>query len=206
MEMLKALFTKLAFKYTEDLRLINQFWEEIEVGYSSPFRHYHNLNHLKYMLNKMTEYCGHLNDTGPIIFSIFYHDMVYDVKSSCNEEESASFAKNRLKEMKVPEAIIKKCEHQIISTNKHQLDDDSDTNFLIDFDLAILGKTPHKYKEYTQQIRKEYIIYPDAVYNSGRKKVIEHFLDMKNIFKTSEFQLTFEKQAKKNLKAEWLTL
>ncbi|UII28295.1 hypothetical protein LVD15_07670 [Fulvivirga maritima] len=206
MEILKALFTKLASKYTEDLRLINQFWEEIEVGYSSPFRHYHNLNHLKYMLDKMNEHRGLLNDTDTIIFSIFYHDIVYDVKNSYNEEESASFAKERLKKMKVSESITKKCEHQIISTKKHQLDDDSDTNFLIDFDLAILGETPHKYKAYTQQIRKEYEIYPDEVYNSGRKKVVEHFLDMENIFKTSEFQLTFEKQAKENLKAEWLTL
>jgi predicted metal-dependent HD superfamily phosphohydrolase len=40
------------------------------------------------------------------------------------------------------------------------------------------------------------------MYNPGRKKVLQHFLDMKSIFKTPYFIQKFETQAAKNLIAE----
>jgi len=58
------------------------------------------------------------------------------------------------------------------------------------------------YENYTHQLRKEYAVYPDLLYNEGRKKVLMHFLEMNRIFKTDEFYNQFEKQARENLKRE----
>jgi len=43
-------------------------------------------------------------------------------------------------------------------------------------------------------------VYPDLVYNPGRKKVLNHFLAMDSIFKTDYFYNKFDRQAKENLR------
>jgi predicted metal-dependent HD superfamily phosphohydrolase len=79
---------------------------------------------------------------------------------------------------------------------------DSDINIFTDADLSVLGQDWNTYENYLIQIRKEYSIYPDFVYNSGRKKVLQHFLSMERIFKTNNFFEKLEAQAKENLQRE----
>ena len=79
---------------------------------------------------------------------------------------------------------------------------DTDTNLFTDADLAILGTDWNSYKKYYQQIRKEYSIYPDMIYNPGRKKVLHHFLHMERIYKTVWFYNRYEQQAIINLEKE----
>ena len=75
-------------------------------------------------------------------------------------------------------------------------------NFLLDADLAILGKDWETYENYIKQIRKEYSIYPDFLYNLGRKKILIHFLEFEEIFKTEHFKAKYEKIARENIQKE----
>ncbi len=77
-----------------------------------------------------------------------------------------------------------------------------DINYLLDADLSVLGKDRETYLVYTQMIRKEYSIYPDFLYKPGRKKVLRHFLELENIFKTEYFRDQYETQAKENIETE----
>ncbi len=86
--------------------------------------------------------------------------------------------------------------------HQHQVSEESDTNFFIDADLAILGASEDVYREYSKRIRREYNFYPDVIYMPGRKKVLKRFLDMSTIFKTTYFQEKYEEKAKMNLKLE----
>lgn len=88
----------------------------------------------------------------------------------------------------------------ILATKNHELSADNDTNYLLDADLAILGQTLDDYQKYTEQIREEYSIYPDFMYNSGRKKVLNYFLDMDEIYKTPYFKKNYEQKARVNIK------
>ena len=90
-------------------------------------------------------------------------------------------------------------------TSGHEISSDSDTNYFTDADLSILGSNGKAYGEYSKNIRREYWLYPDIIYNAGRRKVIEHFLAMTKIFKTTHFQ-QLEKQARINLQEELLHL
>jgi predicted metal-dependent HD superfamily phosphohydrolase len=58
------------------------------------------------------------------------------------------------------------------------------------------------YSDYYKNVRKEYSIYPNLLYNPGRKKVLKHFLAMGKIFKTDYFYQKFEKNARLNLQKE----
>lgn len=199
---LKETFIALLHQYTHDNNLVNNYWSEIEKAYMSKDRHYHTLAHLENILKELIEVRHRINEWDTILFSLYYHDIVYNVLKSTNEELSAEIAQKRLEAIKIPIQIIEKCYQQIIDTQKHSISQDSDTNFFLDADLSVLGKDWFSYEQYAQRVRKEYSIYPDLVYKPGRKKVLRHFLEMERIFKTDEFFDKYESKARQNIKRE----
>lgn len=200
--MLKDTFLKLLKNYTEDTRLVNECWMEIELQYSTKKRHYHTLSHLDNLLQQLIEVKSNINNWETILFTLYYHDIVYKASKSDNEEQSAILAEKRMKQCCVPTTVIDICKAQILATKKHLIDSSSDTNYFTDADLSVLGQRWESYAAYFQQVRKEYSIYPNMMYNPGRKKVLKHFLEMERIYKTDYFHHTFEVQAKQNLQRE----
>lgn len=200
--MLKETFYNLILRYVGSSDTATELWREIEGKYSTEFRYYHNLNHLESLLRELQQCEKLIEDWDTILFSLFYHDIIYNTLEQNNEEQSADFAKKRLQSFNYPESKIEKCYNQIIATKLHKESLDIDTNLFIDSDLSILGKHWEIYTEYYKQIRKEYSTYQDNIYNSGRIKTLEHFINMKRIFKTDFFFSKYEEQAKNNIRRE----
>ena len=182
--------------------LINRLWVEIIDYYSTPNRYYHNLHHLDHIANELAAIKNEIDDWQTIIAAVAYHDIMYDPLNHDNEERSASLAYDRLTQLGWTSAQKQKCTEQIMATKYHQPSDNSDTNFLIDADLSILGAEARQYLEYTKQIRKEYQVYPDDIYIPGRKKVLAHFLGMEFVFKSSYFRAQYEDRARSNISTE----
>jgi predicted metal-dependent HD superfamily phosphohydrolase len=200
--MLKTTFIELVTKYTNDDRLITELWAEIEQKYTVKQRHYHTLTHLQSLLKQLLEIKDKIGNWDPILFTLYYHDIIYDAQKGDNEEKSAELAEIRMKQLSVPDQFIKSCKSQILATKNHQSDHDTDTNYFTDADLSILGQGLEDYTIYYQNIRKEYAVYPYLVYKTGREKVLKHFLMMERIYKTDYFYHKFEHQAKQNLQFE----
>ncbi|TRX59618.1 hypothetical protein FNH22_09885 [Fulvivirga sp. M361] len=201
-KVLKKTFLELLIKYTDNKNLVNELWNEIETNYSSKKRHYHTLQHLESLLIQCIKIKREIRNWDAILFTLYYHDVVYNPLKSNNEEKSAELAEIRMKKISVPDDTIKLCKRQILATKSHSKSPDSDTNYFTDTDLSVLGQNWKKYSEYYKNVRKEYRIYPDLIYNPGRKKVLTHFLEMDRIFKTDIFYKTFEAQAKQNIQQE----
>ncbi len=199
--LLKDTFTALIQPYSNGA-VVELYWLEIEKAYSGKKRHYHNLMHLEQLWQQLFPLKSVITDWDTLLFSLFYHDMVYNVRRQDNEEKSAELAKQRLQALPFPPAGIDKCIAQILATKSHTLSPDLDTNLFTDADLAILGQDWPTYHRYTQQVRREYSIYPDLLYKPGRKKVLQHFLNMERIFKTAHFFDLYEKVARANLSRE----
>ena len=199
-------FRTEAGRLTDNKVSIDNLWKDIATAYSKKGRHYHNLAHLDNVLSELLQVKELINDWQTIIFSIAYHDFIYDPLKQDNEELSAEVASNKLALLNASNEHKDKCSRQILATKGHQLSPDPDTNYFTDADLAILGSEPDTYDEYTRQIRKEYKYFPNLTYNPGRKKVLKHFLQMEKIFKTSFFAGKYEEQARINLKKELETL
>jgi predicted metal-dependent HD superfamily phosphohydrolase len=204
--MLTDSFLHLIKQHCSNHELANNLWLEIFTKYSEPKRHYHTIQHIEAMITVLKEVKEKAEDWDTLLFAIFYHDIIYKASGNSNEEESAKLAMLRLSEIKYPAEKIAKCAQMILATKKHEPSDDNDTNYLIDADLSILGKSAETYQTYTEQIREEYSIYPDFMYNSGRKKALLHFLQMNSIYKTEYFTTKYEKQARINLQNELETL
>lgn len=199
---LNFIFSDLISKYSNNEKLILDYWKEIEKSYSQKSRKYHNLSHLENMILELENVKKEISDYNVMLFSVFYHDIIYKATAKDNEEKSAEIAETRLEKLNISDDRISKIYNQILATKSHKRSDDSDTNFLLDADLAILGKDWKVYENYIHQIRKEYAIYPDFLYNSGRKKALTHFLEFDEIFKTNYFKEKYEKIARENIQKE----
>lgn len=136
-----------------------------------------------------------------LILSVFYHDIIYKSTKKDNEYQSALILEKHLS--KTDFNHIELCKNQINATKNHTASlTDPDTNLLIDIDLAILGHKKNVYQLYTENVRKEYSIYPKFIYNPARKKAMQHFLEQDRIFKTDEFYNLYESIARDNITRE----
>ena len=200
--MLRQIFIQLVLKYANDNRLSETLWDEIEKNYTNKKRYYHTLDHLENLYQQLTEVKEEIEDWDTILFTLFYHDVIYKPTKSDNEHKSAELARERLQSIAYPVDKISKCFNQIIATKEHSISICKDTNLFTDADLSVLGQAWELYAVYSTQVRKEYAIYPDVIYNSGRKKVLNHSLNMDSIFKTKPFYSKYENAARQNLMKE----
>lgn len=194
----------LSQNYFDNDEVIQSLWNAILTKYTSKSRYYHNLRHISSMLALAKENKSQIVDYDEVLFAIWFHDIIYKSTSKKNEEKSADFAKKALEKCTHKNINIDKIYQLIISTKSHKiiLNDTNDNAFLLDFDLSILGQSWNIYESYIQKIRKEYEIYPDFLYNPGRKKVLQHFLNRKSLYFTEKYQNLLETKARENLKKE----
>lgn len=199
---LKHIFLELAGRFSTDGQLAGTLWAEIEKNYTASSRHYHNLMHVRGMISELEAVRKQIENFDVILFSVFYHDIVYKATAGDNEGQSAALARDRLRKLTANKAVADAVSAQIIATKKHERSADPDINYLLDADMATLGKDWESYLQYAAQIRKEYAVYPDFMYKPGRKKVLQDFLAFDEIYKTPEFREKYEIQARNNLAIE----
>ncbi|MDQ6609518.1 MAG: hypothetical protein M3Y85_06835 [Bacteroidota bacterium] len=204
--MLHNQFTALLLRYTQNEALIQQLWDEIEKAYDDEERYFHNLSHLAQLYTALASLQTSIQDWDSLLFAVFYHDIAYDVVryvlENDNEERSAATAEHALKSIEVPAYKIMLCKQHILATKTHLITTNNDTNIFIDADLSILGQPWEVYQPYMKNIRKEYSIYPDKIYNSGRLKVLKHFIAMPRLYKTDRFYQLYETSARENMSRE----
>ncbi|MEO1050259.1 MAG: hypothetical protein AAFX87_06525 [Bacteroidota bacterium] len=203
-EMLRESWFSLADRYSGDGELKTELFDELVSYYSHKSRHYHGLTHINNLLRLTEEYQEHLSQRDQVLWAIWYHDAIYNVRKGNNEEKSAELSMAQLDRLGLSQEVLTKISDLILATKSHVLAEDSDfdTAFMLDIDLSILGSNEADYKAYTKQIRKEYRIYPDFMYRKGRKKVLHSFLEQERIFKTDLFYPLWEDQARANLGQE----
>lgn len=200
--MLQETYTQLLEKYTDDKKLIADLWAEIAANYSAPKRYYHTLSHLENLLQQLILVKDQIENWEAVLFTLYYHDVIYDALRPDNEEQSAELAEKRMTHVLVPARLIESCKNHILATKTHVKSSDPDTNYFTDADLSILGQEAENYREYSKNVRLEYSSYPDLVYNEGRTKVLNHFLSLEQIYKTGFFYGKYEEQARQNISGE----
>jgi predicted metal-dependent HD superfamily phosphohydrolase len=196
----EMLFRQLAESYSPEP--YNDLWQEIALAYSEDHRFYHDLSHLVNLLEELAPAWDNFADRDAVMFALFYHDSIYDVKSRTNEEESADLARRRMVRLQVPLKTIKAATSHIMATKSHAPTGNGDTDLFTDADLSILGKPEEQYMNYSRNVRKEYEIYPDELYVPARMSVLQRFLDKRRIYKTELFSDSYENAAIANMKSE----
>ena len=199
---IQAIFTSVVLRNTNERKLINQLWQEIEAAYHDDSRYYHTLKHLQFVYNELLPLKQNIHDWDSVLFALFYHDIIYIPTRPDNELKSAELAKDRLESIHLPLIQIEKCMQMILATKDHVISDEDEINLFTDADLSILGSSRSVYAEYCHNVRKEYAVLPDSIYNAGRNTFLQKLINMPVIFKTEHFYRKYEKTVRENIEYE----
>jgi predicted metal-dependent HD superfamily phosphohydrolase len=172
------------------------FWE-IERRYSEPHRAYHNPLHIDECLQEFDRMRGEARDPIALELAIWFHDVIYDPRATDNEEQSARFASECLKEASTE--IVRHVSTLILVTKSHDTSNINDASLLVDIDLSILGKPPERFSQFESGIRREYAWVPADVYRQRRAEILEGFLKRERIYHTESFRERYEDAARHNL-------
>lgn len=171
--------------------------KDVLAHYAEPHRAYHNLVHILSMLDEM-ENAGLFSPE--LAFAIWFHDIVYDPLAKDNEKRSAEVAKHAARTLGLLDSFSNEVDILIMGTVHISPSEEERIWWIIDLDLAILGKPAEEFDAYEAGIRAEYGMYSDADFRAGRAKILQSFLDRVSIYTTPLFRKRYEDAARSNLR------
>ena len=177
---------------------------ELVTRYREPARHYHTLDHVRAVLDRIDALWPDAPQALPL--AAWLHDIIYDPRAADNEERSADYARALLPTLGVSATTTDETARLILLTRSHEADaDDRAGRTLLAADLAILAADAPAYYAYADAIRREYAWVPEPDYRAGRCRILERFLVRPRIFFTTEMAEA-ERMARDNLAREiaWL--
>ena len=180
-------------------------WAAVMAAWSEPHRRYHDLSHLAAVLGLVDALAAAADDADAVRLAAWYHDAVYDPRSTENEARSAGRARAGLRGL-VSDERLAEVERLVLLTADHDPDpDDANGAVLCDADLAVLASPPEAYAGYASAVRAEYGHLSDAEFTAGRIAVLERLLALPALYRLPDDDERWTATARANLGAE-LTL
>ena len=167
--------------------------------YSETHRHYHTLEHLHACLRHLDSLADLAHRPHEVAVALWFHDVVYTIGASDNEQRSADWAGTALLAAGAAPETAGRVHALIMVTRHDQPPKTPDAALLLDIDLAILGAPAAIFDAYEQQIFREYQAVPSAAFRSNRARILKGFLDRERIYHTPRFHDQRETQARANL-------
>lgn len=174
-------------------------FDELEDAYSEPGRFYHTDQHIAQCLRHFQDLRALSDHPAEVEVGLWFHDAVYDTHKPDNEERSAGWARSFLESAGGAPGAVERIESLIISTKTHEAHD-TDTEIMLDVDLAILGAPIDVFEGYDALIRREYDWVSEAEFCEGRARILKAFLERPIIYHTSLFFDRYESRARENLR------
>lgn len=196
---------ELGRKYTNNNTLLCDIYFDIEERYSASNRHYHNLTHIEKMLNEIYARQDKIKNLDKLLFSAWFHDIIYNPWRKNNEEKSAAYAIKQLSKIGVDNNLIQEIKYLILQTQNHLKDNrvnEFDDQLFLDIDILILAADRNEYAEYLINVKKEYWFVVWGIFKERRKAFCNALIAKNNIYFTKEFQELYEEKAKNNLREE----
>ncbi|XP_050538236.1 uncharacterized protein LOC126903787 isoform X2 [Daktulosphaira vitifoliae] len=178
--------------------------------YTSPKRQCHGLNDLYNCLKHYESSKEFLKNPNAVFLALLFRHFEYDPKdTNCSEVNINHFKKfadeSKLCNDLCDEVISLLKVASINSTDEHKIEGCfgyDDTHYFLDIDMAVLGMSPTEYKNYINQVRKEYDFLDENSYKDLRLKILENFLQIPNIYATEFFRQKYELAARSNIQKE----
>ena len=168
-------------------------------AYAEPQRHYHTLQHLVECIEHLQENLDQALAPAEVEIAQWFHDAIYDLMASNNEQQSADWAVSALTEAQVATDKIERIKTLIMATQHSAKPQGQDQQLLVDIDLAILGATGPRFEEYETQVRAEYAWVPEPLFRAKRQEILMEFLGRNPLYNTPRLRNKLEQQAQANL-------
>lgn len=168
--------------------------------YSEPQRKYHSMQHLTECIQLFESVRSLAQHPDEVALGLWFHDAIYEIGRSDNEEQSAEWARRVLEQAGVAKEAVERVYALVMVTRHTRLPVAPDEQLLVDIDLSILGAPPPRFAQYEQQIRAEYSAVPLDAFRIRRRGILQSFLDRPRIYNTVHFFGLLEERARENLK------
>jgi predicted metal-dependent HD superfamily phosphohydrolase len=177
--------------------------------WGEPSRRYHTTTHLVEMFGALEEVedAREINDRQGSVarLAAWFHDAIYDPASSSgsNEADSATLARDALKELRFHDRDIDSVDRLIHLTAKHDAEASQPLDAAFhDADLWILSTKAERFDSYCEQVRQEYAHVSDTDYRQGRAAILRPLMHRDRIYRTSHALHSWETPARINLGRE----
>jgi predicted metal-dependent HD superfamily phosphohydrolase len=174
-------------------------YSALDAAYREPARVYHTTEHLADCLARLDEFREPESERDPVEAAIWFHDAVYDPRSSENESRSAEWAARALRQARVTANLVQRISALVLLTRHLAPPTDSAGRLLCDIDLSILGRETEEFDRFERAIRAEYAWVPETQYRAGRARVLRGFLERQPLYQTAPFRVRYEEAARQNL-------
>jgi predicted metal-dependent HD superfamily phosphohydrolase len=174
--------------------------DDLLAAWSEPDRAYHDVRHLEDCLEQVDGLPVETATHDLVEAALWFHDAIYDPRSSDNEERSARWASEALAAAGVAAPVGEEIARLVRLTGDHAPVPDEAGRFLLDIDLSILGRPAEVFEAYQRRIRTEYRWVPEGAYRLGRGRVLARFLRRDPLFQTELYRTRFERTARANLR------
>jgi len=178
----------------------NALRDELLARYAEPQRKYHTRQHLEECLALFDEVGDLAAHPAEVEMALWFHDAIYDVKGSGNEERSADWAHETLLAAGVTRDVADRVRQLVLVTKHDGVPGSVDEQVLVDIDLAILGAERPRFDEYERQIRDEYSYVPGFLFRRKRKQILKTFLDRQVLYSTPALRERLDARARENLR------
>lgn len=164
-------------------------------------RRYHDLKHLRECLDRWAEWQHLAEQPGEVALALWYHDAVYNPRSTDNELRSAAWAARAMTEAGADVGAVQRVHDLVMATSHNAPATSRDAELVLDIDLATLGAEAERFEAYDRDVRKEYAWVPGFLYRRKRREVLQSFLDRPRIYATDVAYDELEASARRNLAA-----
>ena len=170
-------------------------------GWSEPHRHAHTVDHLMRCLDILDAHVPNQAHKDTIEYALWYHRLIYNTLWGDNERRGAREAERALQSAGLP-ALGRQVSTMILASSRPSSPPAGETAVLVDIGRSILGAPRDEFIAFERGLRMEYRWVPGWMYVKRRRRYFQELLDKPTIFLTPEFQATFERKARENLRRD----
>jgi predicted metal-dependent HD superfamily phosphohydrolase len=174
-------------------------FDQLVARYSEPHRRYHSMQHLTECIERFETVRSLAQHPDEVAIGLWFHDAIYEIGRTDNEEQSANWASRALEQAGVAKEAVDRVFSLVMVTRHTHLPVTPDEQLLVDIDLSILGAAPARFSQYEQQIREEYCAVPQETFKARRRGILQSFLGRPQIYNTAHFHGLLEERARANL-------
>lgn len=172
-------------------------YTELERMYVAPYRHFHNLVHIRDCVRRVDEVAPLLVDRDAVELALWFHDIVYEVGAATNERRSAEMF------LALSPGASFGLRHRvcglIMATRHARRVHGNDRRFVVDIDLSGFAAPWDEFMRTGACLRRESSVQGDAQYHALQIVFLKRLQQRAHFFATDYFRDRYEAAARENL-------
>jgi len=173
-------------------------YAELDRLYNAPYRHFHNLHHIRDCVARIDDVAPQLVDRDAVELALWFHDAVYEIGAATNERRSAELF------LALSAGAGFGFRHRvcglIMATRHARMVHGNDRRFIVDIDLSGFGAPWEEFMANGARLREECSAIPDVDYHAGQVFFLGRLQRRARFFSTAYFRDRYEATARENLR------